>query len=98
MILAGRRRLDGEQLDALAVEHQFDFVRLGEAFDVLVAVAREADLDFVLGVEREGVAERAAAARAEGQLVEVLLLREVGRKAEGVAAGSAGRDCRRRGG
>ena len=45
------------KLDALAVEQQLHFVRLGQAFDVLVAVAREADLDLVLGVEREGVAD-----------------------------------------
>ena len=65
-------------------------MRAGDAFDVFVAIAGEADLHFVLGVDGEGVAERFAAAGAEGKAVEVLLLGEIGREIEGFAAGSAG--------
>ena len=86
MIVASGGRLDGEQASALAIQHQFDFVAFRQAFDMLVAVAREAHLNFVLGVEREGVANGESAARAERELVEMLLLREVGRKGDGVAA------------
>ena len=47
------RRLDGEQRDARAIERDLHLVRLGQAFDVLVAIARQAQLDFVLAVRRE---------------------------------------------
>ena len=53
---------------------------------MLVAVARQPELDLVLGVEREGVGNHGSAARAERELLEVLLLGEVGRKGDGVAA------------
>ncbi len=71
------RRLHREQLHPLAIEQQLELVRLAQAFDVLVAVARQANLDLVLAVQREGVVDQRAAARAERQAVEVLLLREV---------------------
>ena len=69
--------VDGERLHPLAVQQQFQLVRLAQAFDVLVAVARQPDLDLVLAVLREGVADQRAAARAERQPFDVLLLREV---------------------
>ena len=62
---------------ALAVEQHLQLVRLAQALDVLVAVARQADLDLVLAVLREGVADQRAAARAERQPLDVLLLRDV---------------------
>ena len=58
MILAGRGRLNGEAFDARAVDEEFDIVGAGDAFDVLIAIAGEADLDFVFGVDGESVAER----------------------------------------
>ena len=67
-----------EHLEPLAVEGDFDLVRLAQPFDVLVAVPHQADLDFVLAVARKGVADDGAAARAERQAVDVLFLREVG--------------------
>ena len=88
------RRFHREHLHALAVEQQLDLVRLAQPFDVLVAVARQADLDLVLAVLRERVVDDRAAARADGQAVDVLLLREV-RRAPGrsrrPASGSDGR-------
>ena len=79
-------RLDGEDLHSLAVQQQLHLVGFAEAFDVLVAVARESNLDLVLAVQREGVRDDGAAARAEGQSLEVLFLGEVSRKPDGVAA------------
>src|SRR5262249_50903841 len=89
MIVAVLGRLHGENLDSLAIEHELDLMGLVETFDVLIAVALKAELELVLGVEGEVVVDDGAAARAEGELVEVLLLREVGRKVDGVAAGGA---------
>ena len=76
-----------------AVERQLDLLRLGQPFDVLVAVARQPDLDLVGAVEREGVADHRAAARAERQPVEVILLRQVRRagRRRGSPATAAGR-------
>ena len=50
-----------------------------QALDVLVAVARQPDLNLVLAVQRKRCTEQRAAARADRQTLEVLLLREVGR-------------------
>ena len=82
-----RRRFHGEQPHALAIEQHLQLVRLAQTFDVFVAVPRQPNLDLVFAVLREGVADHGAAARAERQPVDVLLLREVRRKAERVAAG-----------
>ena len=60
VILPGGR-LDVEAFNAGAVDEEFDVVRAGDAFDVFVAVTREADLHFVFGIHGEGVAERFAA-------------------------------------
>ena len=60
---------------------------------MFVAVAREADLHLVFGVDREGVAQRLAAAGAEGQALEVLFLGEIGREVDGLAAGRPGGDA-----
>ena len=62
-------------------------MRLGQPLDLLVAVAAQADLDFVLAVLRERVGHDSAAARAERQPLDVLFLREVRRDTERVAAG-----------
>jgi hypothetical protein len=61
------------------VDAEFNLLRLGQPFDVLVAVASEADLELVDGVLREGVSECRTTASAERQPLEVILLREVGR-------------------
>ena len=82
------------ELHALAVEQHLQLVRLAQALDVLVAVARQPDLDVVLAVLRERVADQRAAARAERQPVDVLLLREVRPDAERVAAGRPARAAR----
>ena len=80
MIVAGRRRLHGERA-ARARRSSSSSSSCGsrQPFDVLVAVARQPDLDLVLAVQRERVADQRAAARAERQPVDVLLLREVRR-------------------
>ena len=82
-----RRRLEREELDALAVERELELVRIVEPFYVRVAIASEAYLDFVLGIQRKVVMHQRPASRPERQLVEVGLLRQVRRQHEGVAAG-----------
>src|SRR5215468_2349350 len=89
MIVAVLGRLHGENLDSLAIEHELDLMGFVETFHVLIAVALEAELKLVFGVKGEVVVNDGAAARAEGEFVEVLLLREVGRKVDGVSAGGA---------
>ena len=79
------RRLDGEQRTRSRSRSTSRFVRLAQPLDVLVAVAREPDLDVVLAVLREGVRHQHAAARPEGQPLDVPFLRQVRRDPEGVA-------------
>ena len=82
-----RRRLHREHLDALAIEEQLEIRGVVQPFDVLVAIARQADLELVLAVHRERVLDERAAARADGQPFDVLFLREVGRRPDRVAVG-----------
>ena len=53
VILTCGRRLDGEQLELLAIEHQFDFVLSAQALDMLITVALEADLELILRIHRK---------------------------------------------
>ena len=93
MIATGGRRLDSEDAEAFSVEDDLDFVGAAEAFDMFVAVAGEADLELVFSVNGEGVREEGATASAERELVQVLFLREVGAKSDGVATGRFGSDA-----
>lgn len=90
VILTGGGRFDGEGFDGGAIDQEGYFVGAGDAFDVFVAIAGEADLELVFGVDGEGVSDDFAAAGAEGETVEGILLGEVGREIEGFAAGGAG--------
>ena len=76
-------------LEARTVEEQLDLVRLAQAFDVLVAIPREADLEFVLTVLRECVVEDRAATSSNRKPGDVALLREIGRHPDGFSAGRA---------
>ena len=78
-------RFDGEQLQAIAIQRDLQLVRFAEPFDVFVAVSRQANLDLVRAVERERVADERAAARAERQAVDVVLLGQVRRQHDDVA-------------
>ena len=82
--------LHREELQPLLVQQELELVRLVQPLDMLVAVARQTNLNVVLAVSRERVVNQRAAARAEGQAFEVLLLREIGRDSDGVAAGRTG--------
>ena len=86
-----RRRLHREQLHALAIEQELQIVRLAQSLDVLVAIAGEPDLDFVLSIHWKRVGHQRAAARADRQSLDVFFLREVRRSPDGVAAGRAAR-------
>ena len=90
-ILSPRRRRDGERLHPLAVEQHLQLVRFVQPFDLLVAIARQADLDLVLAILREGVGNQRTAARAQRQPFDVLLLRQVRAQTKRVAAGAARR-------
>ena len=59
------RRLHREHLHALPIQQQLEIVRLAQALDVLVAVARQPNLDLVLAVQRKRVGDHGAAARAD---------------------------------
>src|SRR5689334_1929749 len=80
------RRFGREHLYTLTVNGQLDLMRFLQTFHVLVPVAGEAQLDLVFGVQGKGVMNRRPATGPEGKLVEMLLLGEVRRKLDGVAA------------
>ena len=84
-------RGDREHLQARAVEGELHFLRLAQSFEVLVAIARQVNLELVFGIERERVTERRAAARAVGKVLEMIVLREVGRQDDGERAGRSNR-------
>jgi len=86
VVLPAGRRLDRERLNVLAVDQHLEVVRLVQALDHLVAVTGEANLDVVVAVARERVADQRAPARAQRQAFDVLLLRNVGLDANRVAA------------
>ncbi len=91
-VFIGAGGLHGGDGEAGAVEENFDVVGAAEAFDLFVAVALEADLDIVVAFLGEGVGDQDTAAGAEWQALDVVLLRDIGADAEGVAArGFAGR-------
>ena len=67
---------DGEQLDTLAVQADLQFVRLPQPANRIDDRSQQAHAEDVLAVEGKPVAHGDAAARAEGQAVEVVVLRE----------------------
>ena len=69
----------------LAVDRNLELVSELEPGHVADDVAQQHHAQLVLGVLREGVGERQAAAGAERQAVHVILLRIIGRHAEGQA-------------
>ena len=77
------RRRHGERLDPLAVDQELQVVRLAQALDVLVAVTRQPDREFVDAVRREVPGRDQAAARADRQALDVLLLGQIGIRPEG---------------
>src|SRR5437870_3540368 len=80
-----------EKLHAIAVQQHFQFVRLVQAFDLLVSIAREADLDVILTVAWKRVGQQGATARAEWKSFNVLLLRKVPPDPKSVPAWCAAR-------
>jgi hypothetical protein len=69
----------------VTIEQDFEFVGFVQAFDHLVAVARQADLDLILAVSGERVSDERSTARAEWKICNGLFLREVWLQAIGVA-------------
>ena len=80
----------GQQLDTRPVERDLQRVRLPQADDA-VAVAREADADLVLAVDRKEMLHARAAARAERHPVEPVRLRELRRHLVDVGGHGDGR-------
>ena len=68
-------------------------MRLAQALDVFVAIARQASLNLIFAVFREGVGDQGPAARAERQPFDVLFLGEVRADADRVAAGGSTRSA-----
>ena len=64
-------------MDALAVHGDFDLVRVIQAAQVAEVRVLEPDLEHVLAVEREHVANERPADGPERQAVDVLVLREI---------------------
>ena len=87
--------LHGERRLPLAIQQHLQLVRLAQALDMLVAIARQPDLDVVLAVLRERVGNQRPAARPERQPVDVILLREIRPDADRVAAGRSARPAHR---
>ena len=71
-----RGRLHREQSDAPAIQQQLQLVRSVQAFNFLVAVARQADLELVFTVLRKGVPNQRSTAGADWQSWDVFLLGE----------------------
>ena len=69
---------DGDQFHARAIEGDFDAVGELETAHGIDRVGPESDFKAVLGVEREIVFDENAAASADGQTFDVLVLRSVG--------------------
>ena len=86
---SGRRHR--ERRLSLAIQQHLQLMRLAQALDVLVAVARQAELDLVFAVLGERIRDHRPAARPDRQPVDVFLLGEVRPDADRFAAGrSAG--------
>src|SRR6185369_17238106 len=85
LINARRRRLGREYLYPLTVDRELDLMRFPQAFNVLVAVASQAKLNLVFGIQGKGVMNRRSATGPEGKFVEMLLLCEVRRKLDSIA-------------
>ena len=80
-------RFHREELQALAIEQQLEIVRLAQSLDVLVAIARQPNLDLVLAILWKGVMDQRTASGPDRQAVDVLFLRDVGGHADRFAAG-----------
>ena len=86
MFALGFGGLDGERRLWLAVEQNLERMRFVQALDVLVAVARQAELDLILAVLREGVRDQCPAACADWQALDVIFLGDVRADANRIAA------------
>ena len=71
------RAAEAGEVDALAVERDLEIVRDFEAADDVDGLAVQPRLDDVLAIDREGVADQDAAARADRQALDVIVLRQV---------------------
>src|SRR5689334_11125897 len=86
IILPRAWRLYGEELQPLAIHQHFQIAGFVQPFDKLIAIARQANLYFIFPIAREGVVNQRAAARSDGEALDVIVLRDVGLNANGVAA------------
>jgi hypothetical protein len=78
-----------EQFQPLAIQHEIDLVAIAQTL-YAVAVSLKSKLYLVDGVLREGVMNYLSTPRSERKLVEMLLLRQVRRKNDRIAAGRTG--------
>ena len=75
-------RGNGEQRDALAIERDFEFMRLLQALQFFVAISHQPDLHFVLAGGGEVIGDQHAAAGPERQPFDVNVLGDIGPDAE----------------
>jgi hypothetical protein len=68
--------------DTLAIQQHLDLMLLAQAFDLLIAIAGQANLNFILGVLRKRVGNRRATTSPQRQSFDVFFLREVGPQAD----------------
>ena len=80
-----------ERLDLLAIQQQFQLMRLVQALHLFIAITGKPDLDFVFRILRKSVVNQHPAAGPEWQSLNMLLLSEVWGRAERVATRSARR-------
>src|SRR5690606_21067760 len=70
-------RFDSEETNALPIEQDLEFVRSPETLHLLIPIACEPDAQFIDAVLGKDVPYERATTRADGQPVEVILLRHV---------------------
>src|SRR5688572_17083890 len=79
-------RLYRKYLDTFAIDRQLDLLRFRQALDVFIAVAGQSDLYLILAVQRESMEKINAASRPEWKTLEVILLCQVCRQHNNIAA------------
>src|SRR3989441_2165673 len=71
--------IDCKYLHTVSIKAELHLMRFGETLDMFVAVPHQSNLNIVLCIDGKRVVDNRSAARSEGQSVEVVFLREIGR-------------------
>src|SRR2546422_2965863 len=79
--------IDCKYLHTVSIKAELHLMRFGETLDMFVAVPHQSNLNIVLCIDGKRVVDNRSAARSEGQSVEVVFLREIGRTSTTLEAG-----------